>query len=993
MRKYSTVPVHIFNIHRESIILIFCSNVKPSRCTARARVHARRKMSHLDECDLGMLYTHACLQLGSEPVSEIACALGSGENNLRSRLIELIVNKNIVSLRAETSPSVRVHGAILAHNFVPVSSPKDEEMQEKVARCMLIIVDSDSPSEAQDKLNQFIKPLESRELKRLRKRAKQNSTNIDSNHGEIALPKDSCSRLIACMKYGLRQAEKARGRHAIFIIGNTGSGKSCFCNMLQGCTFEVDPRDSYRMIVSNHSPVPELMKIGHSNKSETLAPQIEPCSDLSDLQGFSFVDCPGFLDNRGFEINIANAVNIKRAIGVAETAKIVVIINYHSLMADRGKGVKDLFRILSSIFGSVQNAKKHAKSMLLGISQAPVTHPITGHQMTLEQHRSRLLDPSGLDEASASLLRAIGHAHVFCFHLMDHMNIIHSSWLRRHDIIRAIKTLCPIPHNQKKSEAQKQESPLDSSASTLFHSAVDSQDIEEFRLLVRKMANKIKSAQILGAFEMSANIAHDLLTLDSVSDDEFVKAVVECELRRVIFDDNQIKSKIADLRDAVRSKKGSTALINSVDGANKRENSEVIDVISENSFEVAISEIQKFAKFMLAFAGIKQLCEELVSLVVNSSLRLEQVARDSEYYNGYAEAEELLLQVAREVGDDVVREIILLPKIKIKMNAKHTEHLRSIQAEQLRIENIVDSTLVKRELVARRLRRYKQRVQGANECWNVYISIAQKRMEEYDHMLLTAEEYGAPAFWLKVGCSLEDLLKADGQKALDWNRKNITETDCSVFAAELRREKLISVGIRRFFLSGNKISDGGLVSIARTTAFGALSNLERFHAQENGVGDLGFSSLAESFENMQRLMLLDLGRNRIGCSGMKHFASIVEKNEEILPNLTTLYLSSNLIASDGIVAFANAVSAQKGTLPRLKILWFNRNKIENNGIVALYSSIASGALRSLEQLMLQGNPSSIISKEDISEVLRSKVSENSLDTPAEADQYSSMRGL
>ena len=44
--------------------------------------------------------------------------------------------------------------------------------------------------------------------------------------------------------------------------------------------------------VAVDSPVPEMMKIGHTNQSMTVFPEIS-CNEK-----FTFVDCPGFLDNR-----------------------------------------------------------------------------------------------------------------------------------------------------------------------------------------------------------------------------------------------------------------------------------------------------------------------------------------------------------------------------------------------------------------------------------------------------------------------------------------------------------------------------------------------------------------------------------------------------------------------------------------------------------------------------------------------------------------------
>ena len=79
---------------------------------------------------------------------------------------------------------------------------------------------------------------------------------------------------------------------------------------------------------SEGGPLDEVMPIGHTKKSHTFIPQIET------VDGHTWCDCPGFLDNRGAEINIANAVNIKVALANAKSAKIIVLINYFSLRAD-----------------------------------------------------------------------------------------------------------------------------------------------------------------------------------------------------------------------------------------------------------------------------------------------------------------------------------------------------------------------------------------------------------------------------------------------------------------------------------------------------------------------------------------------------------------------------------------------------------------------------------------------------------------------------------
>ena len=76
----------------------------------------------------------------------------------------------------------------------------------------------------------------------------------------------------------------------------------------------------------------------------------------SEALGVTFMDCPGFLDNRGAVINIANAVNIKQAIHAAKDVVVVILLNYASLIADRGRGLRELVQILQDLFGEGASA-------------------------------------------------------------------------------------------------------------------------------------------------------------------------------------------------------------------------------------------------------------------------------------------------------------------------------------------------------------------------------------------------------------------------------------------------------------------------------------------------------------------------------------------------------------------------------------------------------------------------------------------------------------
>lgn len=167
------------------------------------------------------------------------------------------------------------------------------------------------------------------------------------------------------IELGKKQIEKVKNKNIIIFMGNTGSGKSTLVNYIHGCEMEEISLDSEEIViqVKKNSVIPELMKIGHSNKSETFMPDIK-----IDQNGIIYVDLPGFFDNRGQIISIANAVNIKNLVKVANTIKIVILVNYHSLMANRKAGEAELLKILSVLFGNEANINENKDSIIINIS-------------------------------------------------------------------------------------------------------------------------------------------------------------------------------------------------------------------------------------------------------------------------------------------------------------------------------------------------------------------------------------------------------------------------------------------------------------------------------------------------------------------------------------------------------------------------------------------------------------------------------------------------
>ena len=252
-----------------------------------------------------------------------------------------------------------------------------------------------------------------------------------------------------CIERGAAHAETAAGQDLLAIIGNTGAGKSTCVNYVDGCKLEKISRDvaagavaapagggGKKVVrVAPDSPRPELMRIGHSNKSQTFVPDVRVGHE------FVYSDCPGFLDNRGAEINIANAVNIKATVSRAKSTKVLVLLNYDSLRADRGRGLRELGEILVSLFGSAEGLQKHRGSIALGVSRVPKWDDDGDNTIELENVRAdHFSELAGLPSGCREVVEVL-QPTLFLFSPHDKGN---TTWLTRDQMVRMLRDLDAI---------------------------------------------------------------------------------------------------------------------------------------------------------------------------------------------------------------------------------------------------------------------------------------------------------------------------------------------------------------------------------------------------------------------------------------------------------------------------------------------------------------------------------------------------------------------
>ncbi len=205
----------------------------------------------------------------------------------------------------------------------------------------------------------------------------QEILNHELNAPEAVLtPNQSITLLNHCAELGEQNAARAAKKTVSIFAGNTGAGKSTTLNALLGCQMKaVKPSElglpglKRVVVVDPESPRKEVMPIGHTHRSHTFMPQIVPDPEHTHR---AYCDCPGFSNNRGAEINIANAINIKRILQQAAGVKVVFLTEYAGLIGSWRNNVQAMENMCRKMFGSADNLRRHQDSVLLGITKTPL---------------------------------------------------------------------------------------------------------------------------------------------------------------------------------------------------------------------------------------------------------------------------------------------------------------------------------------------------------------------------------------------------------------------------------------------------------------------------------------------------------------------------------------------------------------------------------------------------------------------------------------------
>eukprot|EP00964_Phaeocystis_antarctica_P046603 scaffold26944_cov63-Phaeocystis_antarctica.AAC.5 len=235
---------------------------------------------------------------------------------------------------------------------------------------------------------------------------------------------------------------------------------------------------------------------------------------------------------------------------------------------------------------------------------------------------------------------------------------------------------------------------------------------------------------------------------------------------------------------------------------------------------------------------------------------------------------------------------------------------------------------------------------------------------------LRADHEVAAALCRKVGMrSCKELREA---KTVSWFDKGLFTADWATLGtlgSVLPALEMLTI----YDLSGTAGPDG-VQRLAEGLSAGALPAVTFLTFGCMHVGDAGASALAAALCRgaLPRLMELSLTDADIGDAGLVALAPALRR----LPALAQLCLGDNPFGDEGLTALV-APPATAGALPTttggLKMLDLRYTQVTDAGCAALASALDSGALPTLDELLLDDTPATTAAKEAVHAALaRSK---------------------
>ena len=146
----------------------------------------------------------------------------------------------------------------------------------------------------------------------------------------------------------------------IFVVGNTGSGKSTNILRFLGYKLKQTKTKKGLLTLKTTTPLPrEHRQLEAKPGSKSVTRYIFAAEIPDDMypeevktrdKGLLICDSPGFGDTGGIEIDIANNVGMIRALHKTKSVRIAVLMAKDSLTANRYQGVISIAKIITKLF-------------------------------------------------------------------------------------------------------------------------------------------------------------------------------------------------------------------------------------------------------------------------------------------------------------------------------------------------------------------------------------------------------------------------------------------------------------------------------------------------------------------------------------------------------------------------------------------------------------------------------------------------------------------
>ena len=197
---------------------------------------------------------------------------------------------------------------------------------------------------------------------------------------------------------------------------------------------------------------------------------------------------------------IANAVNIKQAVHAAKSVSVIVLINYHSLKADRGRGIRDLKTILSDLFGGADRFVAQSSSVALCVSRAPRMDG-DGDDIELGELVGLVINEEEEDKMISAL-----EGNIFCY---SPVGKAPESWFSREEIINMVRNMEGIeePYN-------------------VFQTVLNLDDERELREITGAMGDKVQDLMLTYDYSEAAKVLDRLVLLERIDNARVTRLVL-----------------------------------------------------------------------------------------------------------------------------------------------------------------------------------------------------------------------------------------------------------------------------------------------------------------------------------------------------------------------------------------------------------------------------------------------------------------------------------